>query len=113
DQRKLAAIQWNQWVERHSAQAQIARLKECPEPCGRVLLCLFGPSYTVAEIDAAGNDTFRTSMTRAACGGETCLVSGHRFFADWERKSVLVLDDYGQVVREYELPGIPNSLHLL
>jgi hypothetical protein len=111
-QRTSAAVRWNRWVETDSQLTQLAALRDCPESCGRILLCLFRP-FTVAEIDEAGNDTFRSTLTRAACGGETCLNTGHRYFADWERKSILVLDSYGQSVDEIPLPGIPNSLHLL
>ncbi len=110
--RQASARLWKDWVRLESADARLVPLRLRPETNGRILLCLFRP-FTVAEIDEAGNDVFRSSLTRAACGGETCPRSGHRYFADWERKSILVLDAFGQIVREYELPGIPNSLHLL
>lgn len=113
EQRNEARVRWQNWL---TAQTDTPRvlipLKQRSQRSGRILLCLFRP-FTVAEIDESGNFVFRSELTRAACGGEACLVNGHRVFADWERKSILELDAYGQLVQEIKLTGIPNSLHLL
>lgn len=111
-QRVVAASDWRDWVRQDAEAAELTPLRVRPPHSGRLLLCLFRP-FAVAEIDEAGNEVFRSTVTRAACGGEACPVTGHRYFADWERKSIVVLDAYGQLVDEPALPGIPNSLQLL
>jgi hypothetical protein len=113
EQRQKARELWNNWlVADTDTHQQLIPLQQRKQRTGRILLCLFRP-FTVAEIDESGNFVFESDLTRAACGGEACLTNGHRVFADWERKSLLELDAYGQLVREHKLPGIPNSLHLL
>jgi hypothetical protein len=113
DQRNQARERWQSWLTVETdTPRELIPLEQRTQRTGRILLCLFRP-FTVAEIDESGNFVFRSDLTRAACGGEACLANGHRMFADWERKSILELDAYGQLVQEIKLSGIPNSLHLL
>ncbi|HUG18264.1 MAG TPA: PQQ-binding-like beta-propeller repeat protein [Planctomycetaceae bacterium] len=113
-QRNEAAIRWQKWIESDASTVRdLTPLRTRPQRTGRILLCLFRP-FTVMELDESGNEVFRSSITRAACGGEADRVTGHRFFSDWERKAIIELDAYGQNVKEpIPLPGIPNSLNLL
>lgn len=110
--RREAILRWQAWIRDEGRTASLTPLCDHPARSGRILLCLFRP-FTVAELDQTGRVVFRSSATRAACGGETSCANGHRYFADWERKTILELDPYGQTVGELALPGIPNSLHLL
>jgi hypothetical protein len=117
EQRNQARELWQNWLETETdVPRKLVALEQRTQRSGRILLCLFRP-FTVAEIDESGNFVFRPEENqfspRAACGGEACLANGHRFFADWERKSLIELDAYGQLVDEIELKAIPNSLHLL
>lgn len=113
EHRDVARERWKTWLTTQTdSPRELIPLRQRTQRTGRILLCLFRP-FTVAEIDESGNFVFESDLTRAACGGEACLTNGHRVFADWERKSLLELDAYGQLVDEHPLPGIPNSLHLL
>jgi hypothetical protein len=111
--RREATERWRDWIAGEGSDPdRLTPLRARPQRSGRILLCLFRP-FTVVEIDESGNEVFRSTATRAACGGEADRDNGHRYFSDWERKAILELDAYGQNVKELPLPGIPNSLHLL
>ncbi|HEY2411182.1 MAG TPA: PQQ-binding-like beta-propeller repeat protein [Pirellulaceae bacterium] len=111
DDRDASARAWREWVQTHSATANLKLpLEQRATPLGRLLVA---SSNLLIELGAQHKERWRFSLPGAAWGCEG-LPNGHRLVAINSHSMVIEYDEAGKEVwRKDRLPAPPTTVQRL